>query len=257
MKDFADQPQRPNDRGDNGNGHNSAHLRVIGKVHNPVNRVPLTRRCRHAKLFLEKVVGKAEHAILFPAAENERGAIPYSQNLEILNRRFKRQLRTAFWFSGEESDAQHHVGAGFDFLKRTFSENVFQLVDRLQDDGNVMTKRQQKFLFYLPGERNAIGLRSFKQHVAARYKGSDILESERFDDATQVFHLDQLFAADIDAAQECYVLGHLLSPYLTTGPSPPANLSRSPPVTHDLFRSCPRRAARCRPQSAALRHRWR
>src|SRR5438552_5179841 len=209
MKDLADKPQAANDRGDNGDRHNSAHLRVIGEVHNPVNRVPLTRRCRHAKLFLEKVIGKAEHAVLFTATKNESRAILNSQNLKILSCRFKRQLRTVFWFSREKSDAQHHVGAGFDFLERTVSENVFQLVDRLQDNWNVMTKRRQKFLFYFPGERNAIGLGSFKQHVAARYEGPDMLKSERFDDAAQVFHLDQLLAADIDAPQECCVLDHL------------------------------------------------
>ncbi len=207
----------------------------LGECDNPINSVPLTRRCRHAKLFLEKVVGKAETPVLFPATKNERGAIPYSQNLKILSRRSKRQLRAGFWFSDEESDAHHHLGAGFDFLKRTGSEKVFQLIDCLQDHWDVMSERRQEFLFDLPGECVAIGLGSFKQNVAARYEGSDIPKAHRFDDAAQVFHLDQPFAADIDAAQECYVFDHLIScsPQHESCASLPDNAQRVP--AHHFF----------------------
>src|SRR6267142_1111425 len=123
---------------------------IIREIHNSNDRVPLPRGGHDAKLFLEKVVGKAEHAVLLPATKNKSRAVLYGQYLKVLNRRFKRQLQAGSWFTGKESDAQHYVGAGLGLPKGADFEKVFQLSDCLQDHRDVMSECRQEFLFDLP-----------------------------------------------------------------------------------------------------------
>src|SRR5207244_6042082 len=81
-----------------------------------IDRVPVSGRRRHAKLLLEKVVGKRKEAVLLTMTNHESRAIFNSKHFQIFRHRVQRQ----FWFdgrlSGQKSDERSYVVRRFDLL---------------------------------------------------------------------------------------------------------------------------------------------
>src|ERR1700674_3277032 len=87
-------------------------------------------------------------------------------------------------------------------LKGSAFFQLLELLQRAHNDADLVTKRLPRLCFDLGGDRLRARLRCFDIHVAAYQHGSAIAKPKRFKRLLQRVHLDQLVAADVDAAQE-------------------------------------------------------